>query len=330
MCTSLNILLLLLLCSNPWSTMCFRPRLILPWNLPLFLQEVKEYVRTYRFPNDCIVVSAGPRVWHAVPWRGISTGPNRDPKLRVRRSLVKGWAARARAFCTHGLMTWFLWISWRNGLPWWLTVCVQFVFLFPGSLSYDESIFSLFSSRSLWLMRLDTSLELTPLSHRKAMSRMKRIQSSGTTTTGSSRNVPPSRYSPGPLLIGHHSSFYRFWWWWWWWPKSGRCLPIVSSCFPFSCTVGTTNKCASLPPQLTVHRSRSQLTTLQYYTVASRRASDTSVRHCWALTRMRMRWVGAARGLPSWLPPEGWASTRKPVTRHGASSPRRGVGSYSA
>lgn len=150
MCTSLNILLLLLLCSSPWSTMCFRPRLILPWNLPLFLQEVKEYVRTYRFPNDCIVVSAGPRVWHAVPWRGISTGPNRDPKLRVRRSLVKGWAARARAFCTHGLMTWFLWISWRNGLPWWLTVCVQFVFLFPGSLSYDESIFSLFSSRSPW------------------------------------------------------------------------------------------------------------------------------------------------------------------------------------
>jgi hypothetical protein len=37
--------------------MCFRPRLILPWNPSLLLHEVKEYVRTYRFANYCIVVS---------------------------------------------------------------------------------------------------------------------------------------------------------------------------------------------------------------------------------------------------------------------------------
>jgi hypothetical protein len=135
----------ILSCSCPWCTMC-------GWfPVGYFYRRSKNilrmsYVRTYRFPSDCIVASTGPtRHQH-------STAPNikrtcRDPRLGQRfGSSSTGWYTWP--------MTWFRWISRGNGLPWWLPVCVQFVLSFPA----------FFLSLAL-IDEVDPSLELTPLGH---------------------------------------------------------------------------------------------------------------------------------------------------------------------
>jgi len=250
-----------------------------------------SYVRTYRFPSDCIVASTGPtRHQHSIK------RTCRDPKLGQRfGSSSTGWYTWPDDLVSLDLA--------RKWSPMMASRLRAVRALFPG-------LFPL--ARFDWWGWSEPGADPTwPLHTEKAMSRKKRTHSSG---TGSTRYMPPLGTHPGLFssLKAFYISLFMM-------PKSDRSLPIISSCFSFSCKYSWKSE----------RRMWQPTTAGRYSIVTSRTASESRTRQ-YVTVECYLAWddYSEAPSWASWLSSLQMAGAR--VTRHGAPSRRRGVGSYSA